>query len=539
MSGKHGRKKKKSAAGAVIAALLVLALLGVGAWFILKPSQSIQKKITPPQEVLASYLDSLGAMDGASLAAAAGLKTPATEDGRALLGLAADAISLSAAPSETPEGDTAALPVTVTSLDVQKLAEALNGRVNASLAAAVETARVASEVYDENWQFRGELVRSIFSEQLRAVGAPEDFRSGASLTARLHREEDAWQLDNAAELAAGLFPGLADPDAAAEELFSAATAELTYVQKHYTLPYGTLEGCVPIEENYGSTSDPAVIRALLERPEAKALIGDQTLSWNEDIELLPGSEINYYLDETILVLNWQETTARAVGTFSEIFVADGSQLVRRITGDDGTAQKYKFTTAFAKESNAVLTISGDFYMFVYRDSALEVQNRKIVQFWQKKVDTCFFNENGDMLFVPPNYFADEAECEQFIADNDIVFSLSFGPVLIDEGVDVTPDNYPFGEINDYYARAAIGMLGERHYLTMDINYKLPDRYNLATLRQATEAMLAHGCVKAYALDGGETAHTVFHGEVINPLQKNWEKNISDALCFCSAYPGNS
>jgi exopolysaccharide biosynthesis protein len=140
-----------------------------------------------------------------------------------------------------------------------------------------------------------------------------------------------------------------------------------------------------------------------------------------------------------------------------------------------------------------------------------------------------------MLFVPPNYFADEAECEKYIADNDVVFSLSFGPVLIDDGADVTPANYPFGEINDAYARAAIGMLGERHYLTMDINYD-PIHYNLATLKQATEAMLAHGCVKAYTLDGGETAHTVFHGKVVNPLQKPWEKEISDALCFVSAYP---
>ena len=212
-------------------------------------------------------------------------------------------------------------------------------------------------------------------------------------------------------------------------------------------------------------------------------------------------------------------------------------MVRRITGDDGKAQEYKFTTTFAKESNAVLTISGDFYMFVYRDSALEVQNRKIVQFWQNKVDTCFFDANGEMIFVPPKYFADEAACEQFIADNDIVFSLSFGPVLIDDGKDVTPEDYPFGEINDTYARAAIGMLGERHYLTADINYS-PIHYNLATLRQATEAMLAHGCVKAYALDGGETAHTVFHDQVINPLQKPWEKRISDALCFVSAYPGD-
>ena len=538
MSGKHSgnKKKKKSPVGAVVAAVLILALLGAGGFLGKKALD--KENAVPPQEVLAEYLDSLGGMSAEELSAAAGVKTPVTDDGRALLKLSAELFSIAAAQTEIPGGTSAELPVEITALDVSRLSAPLNAALNGALAAAVEDARVASEVYDENWQFRPELVRRSFSELLSS-GALELSSCSRSvpLTASLSYEGGVWTLDNAAALTASLFPEeLADPDAAAEKLFAEAAAQLNYVPKRYSLPVGALAGEKPREENFGSTRDKSVIRALLERPEAKALIGGQTLSWNEDIELLEDTPIHYYLDETILVLTWQELTEKAVGTFSEIFVADGSQLVRRITGDDGKAQEYKFTTDFARESNAVLTISGDFYMFVYRDSALEVQNRKIVQFWQKKVDTCFFDTKGDMIFVPPGYFADEAACEQFIADNDIVFSLSFGPVLIDGGKDVTPENYPFGEINDTYARAAIGMLGERHYLTMDINFS-PIHYNLATLRQATGAMLAHGCVKAYALDGGETAHTVFHGEVINPLQKAWEKRISDALCFVSAYPG--
>ena len=535
MSGTHSAKKKKSPVPILIAAVLIVALLGVLGVFGKKAME--RKKAIPPQTVLADYLESLGAMDSASLAGAAGVRTPVTQDGEALLKLAAKVLSSRADSAEIPSGESAELPVTITTLDVHKLVGGLNAAVNDALAAAVENARVSAEVYDEDRQFRGELVQRVFSEQLASAELPEDCCRSASLTARLSYAAGVWTLDNAAELTAALFPEeLADPDAAARALFEEATAELTYVPKHYALPYGTLEGCAPVEENFGSTRDKAVVRALLERPEARELIGDQTLSWNESIELLDDTPLYYYLDETILVLVWQELTDKAVGTFSEIFVADGSQLVRRITGDDGTAQKYKFTTAFAGESKAVLTISGDFYMFVYRDSALEVQNRKIVQFWQGKVDTCFFNENGDMIFVPPNYFDDEAACERYIADNDIVFSLSFGPVLIDDGVDVTPEKYPFGEIGEPYARAAVGQLGERHYLTMDINYS-PVHYYLATLSQATRAMLAHGCVKAYALDGGMTAHTVFNGKVINPLQNPWEKEISDALCFVSAYPG--
>ena len=538
MSGKHGghQKKKKNPVGGVIVAVLILALLGAGGFLGWKAYE--KRNAVPPQEVLAEYLDSLGAMSAEELSAAAGVRTPATDDGRALLKLSAELFSIGAARSEILDGTNAELPVEITALDVSRLSAPLNAAVNGALADAVENARVASEVYDENWQFRGELVRRVFSERLSSGELDlAEYRRSVPLTARLSYDKGVWTLDNAAELTASLFPAeLADPDAAAEKLFAEATAELVYVPKRYSLPVGVLAGEKPLEENFGSTRDKSEIRALLERPEAKALIGGQTLAWNESIELLDDTPIHYYLDETILVLTWQELTDKAVGTFSEIIVADGSQLIRRITGDDGKAQEYKFTTTFAKDSNAVLAISGDFYMFVYRDSALEVQNRRIVQFWQKKVDTCFFDTKGDMIFVPPEYFDDEAACEQFIADNDIVFSLSFGPVLIDEGKDVTPEKYPFGEINDTYARAAIGMLGERHYLTMDINYS-PIHYYLATLRQATDAMLAHGCVKAYALDGGETAHTVFRGEVINPLQKPWEKKISDALCFVSAYPG--
>ena len=140
-----------------------------------------------------------------------------------------------------------------------------------------------------------------------------------------------------------------------------------------------------------------------------------------------------------------------------------------------------------------------------------------------------------MLFAYAGQFADEEDCKNFIAENDVVFSVAFGPVIIDNGVDVMPSRYRYGEIDDTYARSAIGMLGEHHYLTMDIN-RSPIHYNLATLRQAVDAMLAHGCVKAYTFDGGQTAETFLGGEVINPLQNPWEKPVSDAICFVSAYP---
>ena len=71
---------------------------------------------------------------------------------------------------------------------------------------------------------------------------------------------------------------------------------------------------------------------------------------------------------------------------------------------------------------------------------------------------------------------------------------------------------------------------------MNINCWRPgtEYYYLATLRQAADAMIARGCRKAYTLDGGQTATTVFHGELINPVQFGWEKEISDVIYFASA-----
>ena len=117
-----------------------------------------------------------------------------------------------------------------------------------------------------------------------------------------------------------------------------------------------------------------------------------------------------------------------------------------------------------------------------------------------------------------------------------MFSLSFGPVLIDDGKDVCPDSYLWGEINDTYARSALGMLGDKHYLSVNINCQLPNHYYLATLRNAADAMLKRGCIKAYTLDGGQTASTIFNNQLINPVQFGWERKVSDIIYFATAVP---
>ena len=439
--------------------------------------------------------------------------------------------------SYTPDGEcetdgkTAQQKLTLTVLDADRFAgSGLREELIGRLSQRVERAQRASEVYDAQFQYLPELVREDYLSLLQERGSHAgDFCQQQSVTLRYVYEDDGWVLQNP-EVFYPLQPN-------AESLYAAAAGDLPYQPLHYTIEENALCGPVPREENFIVTDDPAVISALLERPEAKALIGDETLLWNPDLTLIPGSLLRCYLDESILCIVWQEEEARAVGTFSEIFIADGSQLRRKISSDEPFSYGFERTSSFARNANAVLAVGGDFY-YHGRNCGISVYQREIIRFRPDNADTCFITADGDMLF---RYLGDDTDYEdtkEFLRDNDVLFSLAFGPVLIDDGVDVTPEDYLWGEVKDYYARSSLGLLGRHHYLTMNINCgKRGTEYDhLPSLRDAADAMVRRGCWKAYTLDGGQTATTAFHYELINPVQFGKEKNISDVIYFATAVP---
>ena len=433
------------------------------------------------------------------------------------------------------EGDTAEQTLRLTTLDVERLTTALIGRFSAAQEQWLANAARTSEVYNEDRSVREELPRGIYVSSLRELLEGDDCALTQEVTLRLNYAEKVWTPENTAEIAAWLLGPMNDADAAAEDVFAAACAALPYRPKVYTIPENALAGPVPDPAGFGETDDPTVVEALLQRPEAQALIGEESLVWNAGIERFPGSVIRYYLDESLLVLVWQEVEAREVGTFSEVFIADGSQLRRKISGDELWSFAFETTSRFARDTNAVLALGGDFY-YHGRNCGISVYQREMFRFDPVTCDVCYITTDGDMLFSYRNQFETEDEARQFIRDNDVLFSLGFGPVLIDNGEDVMPEQYQWGEIWDDYARSALGMLGRHHYLTMNLNCGQGQYYYLATLRQAADAMLKRGCIKAYTLDGGQTATTVFNGQLINPVQFGVEKDISDIIYFATAIP---
>ena len=531
------RKKKKSALLPIL--LLVLLLLAAAGFMLLRMSagQGSGEGAAPalPELFAAPTPDPAEALAG--FAPAEPSVQPATAEGQALLQAWEQTRACESLGELFVEGDTARQSLSVTTLDLERLTADLTAALGEELQGWVDAAASTGDVYDGDGKVRAELLRQAVTEKLPELLAQNSYGMTQDFTLTLSYAEDAWQIENRDALDILWLGALSDPDAAAEIVLTAVRDALPYVPKHYTIDENTLIAPAPNEANFGESDDPAVLAALLQTEEARRLIAGRQLVWNPEIEFFPGSTIRWYLDETILCIVWQEVEAREVGTFSEIIVADGSQLRRRIAGDEPFSLQFATTTDFAQDSNAVLCLGGDFYHHG-RACGVVVYQRGIYRFEPVTCDCCYITPDGDMLFSYRGQFSTQEEAEQFIADNDVLFSLCFGPVLIDNGVDVTPDYYPWGEIKDNYARSALGLLDPLHYLTMNLNCGSPGTqyYYLATLRQETDAMLARGCVKAYALDGGQTATTVFHGERVNPVQFGWEKPISDVIYFATALP---
>ena len=529
------RRKKKNSAAAWL--LLVLLIAAAACIVTLGARRENVAKAENPAQALLSVFATPTPEPGTALvdfAPAEPAQKPATAAGEALLALWERTRACQSEGELTVEGDSAEQALLLTTLDLDALRENLTETLAPQLEGWVDAAAKTEEVYGEDSLVRVERLRAAFVE---ALAASEAFGAEQRFTLRLAFADGQWRIENRGALDELWLGALADADAAAETLLEDVRRALPYVPKHYALDESVLIAPAPNPARYGESDDPAELAALLQTEEAQRLIAGRKLVWNPDIEFFPDSKIQWYFDETILCIVWQEVEALEVGTFSEIIVADGSQLRRRIAGDEPFSLDFATTTDFANDCKAVLCLGGDFYHHG-RACGIVVYQREIIRFEPRTCDCCYITTDGDMLFSYRGQYDSQEAAEQFIKDNDVLFSLCFGPVLIDEGVDVAPYNYQWGEVNDKYARSALGLIDPLHYLTMNLNCGRPGTqyYYLATLRQEADAMLARGCYKAYALDGGQTATTVFNGVRVNPVQFGWEKPISDVIYFCTALP---
>ena len=301
------------------------------------------------------------------------------------------------------------------------------------------------------------------------------------------------------------------------------------VKKVYWLSDYDLVAPEPNPECYGETDDPASLQWLLD--ESRELMDGQETLFSTDTQIKSGTKVYYYLDETILVITWKERIGQSLFTFSEVKIADPSQMRRFLAdGEYGSAKKY-YTSEMAPAVNAVTALSGDYYAF--RDFGIVVYNGQVYRAECQKLDSCLIDSNGDMQFIYANEMSDRSEVEAYVEENDIRFSLAFGPVMIDNGrLCEIPNPYRIGEIDSFNDRAALCQMGPLHYMlvTVTASKNLSGYQNVETFAKCLYDL---GCVNAYNLDGGQTATLVMNDTLISYTK---ERRISDIIYFATAIP---
>lgn len=301
-------------------------------------------------------------------------------------------------------------------------------------------------------------------------------------------------------------------------------------ERVYWIDRHALSAPVPDPACFGQVDDPR----LLDVSGSEKLLEGQKLYFSPAITLAPGTPVRYYQDETILAITWKQVLDGGVYTFSEVKIAHPSQFRRFLAGGEFGSDKLYVTTEMAQSVNAVVASSGDFYG--YRQAGTLVYDGVVRRVNNGLVDTCYIDKNGDMLFTTRFDEMDKEQSQRFVDEKEILFSLAFGPVLIQEGRVVTPDSYAVGEINDCYPRAALCQLGKLHYLLAVVNGE-DAQPEVPTIHRFAQNLRSSGITKAYALDGGQTAVIAMDGQLINAVLYGHQRKISDIIYFATAIPG--
>jgi exopolysaccharide biosynthesis protein len=183
------------------------------------------------------------------------------------------------------------------------------------------------------------------------------------------------------------------------------------------------------------------------------------------------------------------------------------------------------TSQIAKNNQAILAFNGDFYGS--RDEGLIIRNKILYRDQPRSAPdnrSLLINEQGDFIFVTEG----AADGSSYLTKG-VVHSLSFGPVLVEDG--------KISKINTRLAktenpRTAIGMIEPLHYLLIVVDGRSEQSKGMR-LDTLAKLFVKLGAVSAYNLDGGGSSTLWFNGKIINqPSVFNLftdERAISDIL----------
>lgn len=365
----------------------------------------------------------------------------------------------------------------------------------------------------------------ILSQMIYTVGTPKTAAIGKTKDMAVVDSLDAYAQEKMGD-AQSVLAGLNTSD------FTLPTQpETEPPHEHYTIPADAAAAPKPNQSLYGSVRKPEDMEPVLEQ--AKWVLDGQKTYFQPNQQIYDDSIIRYYLDETILAVTWQEVHDDSVYTFSEIKVEDASQFRRHLAGGEYGSNIQYLTTEMAETVNAVVASAGDFYRF--RDFGAVVYQGQAKRVEGTYAETCYIDFSGDMHFTRAGEVLTTQAVQQYVDENNINFSLAFGPILVDNYQLQEHSWYGVGEINEGYARSALCQMDSLHYLVVTAN-TTGVHQTIPTVAMFAKNIAATGCRMAYCLDGGQTATIVMNNELVNRPVYGQQRKISDIIYFATAVP---
>lgn len=302
-------------------------------------------------------------------------------------------------------------------------------------------------------------------------------------------------------------------------------------KKRYRIPESSLAAPLPDANGYGIADTPADMAPILEQ--AAEVLEGQKLLFTTEVEPYQDSKVYYYLDETIFSVIWKEKIDGSVFTFAEVKVMDASQFRRYLSGGAFGSGKLNLTSEMSKSVNAVVGCSADFY--AYRQDGITVVDGVVEKVKPGVPDNCFVDYDGNLILEQNRAYSGKEEVQEYVDENNISFSISFGPALVKDGEFCCPREYRLGQVYYNYPRAAICQMDKLHYLYVVSNAE-DFAPNMLPMMQFANRVAETGCIQAYAVDGGQTSTVVMNNEVRNHVNYGSERPISDIIYFATAKP---
>ena len=183
-------------------------------------------------------------------------------------------------------------------------------------------------------------------------------------------------------------------------------------------------------------------------------------------------------------------------------------------GDPG---KTDTTVNMAKENNAIVAISGDY--FSAHPKGIVIRNGQLYR-ESKFQDVLVMNNDGSM----ETFTADKFDIDK-VKQSGAWQAWSFGPMLLADGQPMQNFNTNVAVANP---RSAVGYYEPGHYAFLLVDGRQDGYSKGMTMKEMSQLFYDRGCKVAYNLDGGQTAVMAFMGEVADQPY-NGGRKVSDIL----------